>query len=125
MTIPPVARANSKQDLLYGSPEWQTPYNSLRNTNEGIHGFIKDPAHEALDDPARRRVHGVSAQSLFVAFLVVRANVRMIRAFPATSRTKRIRRPRPRQRTTEPLFHWMTDAGSVAVPDDPDPPKTA
>jgi len=30
-------------------------YNLLRNTNEGMNGYVKDPAHEALDEPDARR----------------------------------------------------------------------
>ncbi|HVA10172.1 MAG TPA: hypothetical protein VNG12_25940 [Acidimicrobiales bacterium] len=46
-----------------------------------MNGFLKDPAHEALDDAGRRRVHGVAAQSLFTALLALAANVRKIRSF--------------------------------------------
>ena len=65
--MPPAAGARFHPELAFESPEWKFAYNSLRNTNEGMNGYIKDPAHEALDDPGRRRIHGVAAQSLFVA----------------------------------------------------------
>jgi hypothetical protein len=37
----------------------------LRNTIEGLNGYAKDPAHQALAQPARRRVRGIAAQSIF------------------------------------------------------------
>ena len=37
-------------------------YATLRNTIEGLNGYAKDPAHEALAQPARRRVRGIAAQ---------------------------------------------------------------
>jgi hypothetical protein len=58
VTVPPSAGAKFHQELVFESPEWKFAYNSLRNTNEGMNGYIKDPAHEALDDPGRRRIHG-------------------------------------------------------------------
>jgi hypothetical protein len=39
-------------------------YSSIRNTNEGMNGFIKDSAYEALGDPLRRRIHGRAAQTI-------------------------------------------------------------
>ena len=123
VTIPPAVGAKFRQELLYGSPEWQTAYNSLRNTNEGMNGFIKDPAHEALDDPGRRRIHGVAAQSVLVAFLVLAANVRKIRAFTfAAPAGAPARRKRPRRRTTEPLTAWRPTMPKAVMSGDPDPP---
>jgi hypothetical protein len=49
---------------------------ALRNTIEGLNGLIKDPAHEALAQPGRRRVRGIAAQSLFTAPLRIAANIR-------------------------------------------------
>jgi len=54
-----------------GPKRWHTTCALLRNTNEGMNGFLKDPAHEALDDAGRRRIHGRAAQTLFVALLAV------------------------------------------------------
>lgn len=56
-------------------------YASYRNTIEGTNGYLKDPAHGALGAPARRRVRGIAAQSVFVAMLVMAANMRKIAAF--------------------------------------------
>ena len=73
----------------------------MRNTIEGLNGYVKDPAHQALAQPARRRVRGIAAQSLFTALLLIAANIRKIRAWRAlicdgnaTNTTQRARRRR-------------------------------
>src|SRR4029453_12032592 len=78
ITIPPNAGARYRQDLPYASPAWQARYATLRNTIEGANGYAKDPAHEALGQPARRRVRGIAAQSIFTALLLIAANIRQI-----------------------------------------------
>ena len=66
----------------------------MRNTIEGLNGYVKDPAHEALAQPARRRVRGIAAQSLFTALLLMAANIRKIRAWRAlTASDKAAHRP--------------------------------
>jgi hypothetical protein len=80
ITIPPDTGARYRQDLPYGSPAWHTRYATLRNTIEGLNGYAKDPAHEALAQPARRRVRGIAACSVFTALLLMAANIRKIRA---------------------------------------------
>jgi hypothetical protein len=98
ITIAPGTGARYRQDLPYGSPAWHARYATLRNTIEGLNGFVKDPAHEALAQPARRRVRGIAAQSLFTALLLMAANIRKIRAWRAltapgkTCTTRRARR---------------------------------
>src|SRR5664280_2758331 len=81
VTVPPEAGAKFAQPLLYGSDEWQAAYATLRSTNEGMNGFLKDGAREALGDPQRRRIRGVAAQSVFVALLLCAANLRKIDRF--------------------------------------------
>ena len=102
ITITPGTGARYRQDLPYGSPAWHKTYATLRNTIEGLNGLIKDPAHEALAQPARRRVRGIAAQSLFTALLLMAANIRKIRAWRAlTARDKdRITRRARRRRTS-------------------------
>jgi hypothetical protein len=39
-------------------------YATLRNSNEGMNGFIKDGEREAVDDPERRRIRGRLTKSL-------------------------------------------------------------
>ena len=62
ITIAPDIGARYRQDLPYGSPAWHARYATLRNTIEGLNGYAKDPAHQALAQPARRRVRGIAAQ---------------------------------------------------------------
>jgi hypothetical protein len=101
VTIPPDAGAKFHQDLLYNSAEWHATCSTLRNTNEGFNGYVKDAAHEALDDPSRRRVHGVAAQSLFTTLLLLAANVRKIGAFQRAVAAERAatHQSRPHQRS--------------------------
>ena len=108
ITIAPDTGARYRQDLPYGSPAWHQTYATLRNTIEGLNGFVKDPAHEALAQPARRRVRGIAAQSIFTALLLMAANIRKIRAWraltaPGKARiTQRARRRRTSLRDYHP-----------------------
>ena len=89
ITIAPDVGARYRQDLPYGSPAWHARYAALRNTIEGLNGYAKDTAHQALAQPARRRVRGIAAQSVFTALLLMAANIRKIRAWRAlTARDK-------------------------------------
>ena len=109
ITIAPDAGARYRQDLPYGSPAWHKAYATLRNTIEGLNGLIKDPAHEALAQPARRRVRGIAAQSLFTALLLMAANIRKIRAWRAlTARDKDRITCRARRRRTS-LRDYLPD----------------
>ena len=73
----------------------------MRNTIEGLNGYAKDTAHQALAQPGRRRVRGIAACSLFTALLLMAANIRKIRAWRAltadTTRITRRARRAPRQ----------------------------
>jgi hypothetical protein len=100
ITIAPDVGARYRQDLPYGSPAWHACYATLRNTIEGLNGYAKDPAHEALAQPARRRVRGIAAQSIFAALLLMAANIRKIRTWRAittASKTRTAQRPRRRR----------------------------
>jgi hypothetical protein len=109
ITIAPDIGARYRQDLPYGSPAWHQTYATLRNTIEGLNGYAKDPAHEALAQPARRRVRGIAAQSIFTALLLIAANIRKIRAWRAlTSRDKTSKTPRARRRRTS-LRDYLPD----------------
>lgn len=83
ITIAPDVGVRHRQALAFGTEEWARHYATLRNTIEGLNGFVKDPAHEALAQPARRRVRGIAAQSVFCAVLLMAANLRKIRSFRA------------------------------------------
>jgi len=102
ITIAPDADARYRQDLPYGSPAWHARYAALRNTIEGLNGYAKDTARQALAQPARRRVRGIAAQSIFTALLLMAASIRKIRAWRAlTARDKaRITRRARRRRTS-------------------------
>jgi hypothetical protein len=94
ITIPPDTGARYRQDLPYASPAWHARYATLRNTIEALNGYAKDPAHHALAAPARRRVRGIAACSLFTALLLMAANIRKIRAWRALT-------PRQKDNTTQ------------------------
>jgi len=78
VTIAADIGARFRQDLAFGSKDWHETYGAYRNTIEGLNGFMKDTAHEALANPDRRRVRGIAAQSIFVALLAMAANIRKI-----------------------------------------------
>ena len=103
ITIAPDTGARYRQDLPYGSPAWHARYATLRNTTEGLNGYAKDPAHQALAQPARRRVRGIAAQSVFTALLLIAANIRKIRAWRAlTASGKAATTRRARRRRSQP-----------------------
>ena len=108
ITIAPDIGARYRQDLPYGSPAWHKTYSTLRNTIEGLNGYAKDTAHQALAQPGRRRVRGIAAQSIFTALLLIAANIRKIRArraltAPGKARTtQRARRRRTSLRDYHP-----------------------
>ena len=106
-TIAPDTGARYRQELPYGSPAWHQRYATLRTTIEGLNGYAKDTAHQALAQPARRRVRGIAACSLFTALLLMAANTRKIRTWRAPTATgqARITRRARRRRTSLPDYH--------------------
>ena len=59
---PPDVGARQRQGLAFDSEEWLEVYPTLCNSIEGLNGFAKDGAHEAIGDPRRRRVRRIAAQ---------------------------------------------------------------
>ena len=109
ITIAPDTGARYRQDLPYGSPAWHKTYATLRNTIEGLNGYVKDPAHEALAQPARRRVRGIAAQSIFTALLLMAANIRKIRAWRALTAHDKARITRRARRRRTSLRDYLPD----------------
>ena len=81
----------------------------MRNTIEGLNGLIKDPAHEALAQPARRRVRGIAAQSVFTALLLMAANIRKIRAWRALTASDQADITRRARRLRTSLRDYLPD----------------
>ena len=109
ITIAPDIGARYRQDLPYASPGWHRTYATLRNTIEGLNGYAKDPAHQALAQPARRRVRGIAAQSLFTALLLMAANIRKIRAWRALTTRDKTRITQRARRRRSSLRDYLPD----------------
>jgi hypothetical protein len=109
ITIGPDTGARYRQDLPYGSPAWHARYATLRNTIEGLNGYLKDPAHQALAQPARRRVRGIAAQSVFTALLLMAANIRKIRAWRALTASDKAHITRRARRRQASLRDYLPD----------------
>ena len=109
ITIAPDTGARYRQDLPYGSPAWHARYATLRNTIEGLNGYAKDPAHQALAQPARRRVRGIAAQSIFTALLLMAANIRKIRAWRALTARDQARITQRARRRRASLRDYLPD----------------
>jgi hypothetical protein len=125
ITLPPEAGAKYRQELLFGSDQWHLMYSSVRSANEGMNGYIKDTAHEALDDAGRRRLFGTAAQSILTALLLMAANVRKIQAFIANSAAlPGSPARRPRRRRTRSVGTWRPQAPTISTIG-PDPPPVS
>jgi hypothetical protein len=109
ITIAPDTGARYRQDLPYGTPAWHKTYATLRNTIEGLNGLVKDPAHQALAQPARRRVRGIAAQSIFTALLLMAANIRKTRAWRALTTRDKARITRRARRRHASLRDYLPD----------------
>lgn len=88
--------------------DWQCVYFRLRNSVEGFNGFAKDPTYEAIEQPGTRRIRGIAAQTILLAFQLAHANRRKIDRWLATippDGHPPHRRP-TRRRPTKPLGSW-------------------
>ncbi len=129
--MPPEEGAKYRQELLHESPEWHATYGALRSSVEGMNGYLKDGAHQALEDPERRRIRGVAAQSVLVAFQILGANLRKIDMFVAREEAEQARAVRnlPSRRRTKPLRDWAPEPSRIEATGSsgpgPDPPQIA
>ena len=89
-----------------------------------------DQYGQVIDDPERRRIRGVAAQSVLVAFQLFAANLRKIdQYFTRMAADAKKFRKRPSRRRTRSLRTWTPETASTIDPgdatSDPDPPLTA
>ena len=115
VTIGPTPGAKLAQALAYGTEEQKFVYSTLRNSVEGVNGYVKDGAHEGVGDPSRRRILGVAAQSVLVAFQFAAANIRKIRSLLSRRRAAPEKKSRPSRRTSKPLTNWRPEPSGFAV----------
>lgn len=80
VTLKPTDGGKYRQALPIGDEHTDT-YNRSRQSHEGMNGFTKDDAREALGTPGRRRIRTKVGQQLIAAFLVAAANMRKVRSF--------------------------------------------
>lgn len=109
ITIAPDIGARHRQTLAHGTEQWRRRYATLRNTIEGLNGYAKDPAHEALDQPGRRRIRGITPQTTFSAILLTAANLRAIRAYRAATNNNHTSHTRPARRRRTSLADHLPD----------------
>ncbi|MGA8724675.1 MAG: hypothetical protein WB565_06510 [Acidimicrobiales bacterium] len=126
VTVPPSAGAKFFQSVPYATPEHEQVYAGLRSSVEGLNGFLKDSAFEGMAEPLRRRVRGVAAQSILVAFQIVAGNWRKIDGFlqrMADVEVSEQRVTRTRRRSTDAIQTWLPRSSSTssgrAPPDSP------
>jgi hypothetical protein len=127
--------AKHRQALVYGSPEHKAVYRAARNAQEGLHGFAKDDAQEAVGNPGLRRKRGLAAQSLYAAVGFAVASLRKIVSFieharqDAQGRWYVPRNPRPSQYDDVALGagggYRDDDDGLWVPPEDDTPPDVA
>ncbi|MFJ4011006.1 hypothetical protein [Streptomyces sp. NPDC090026] len=111
ITLPPEAGAQLWQPLQYGTAEWQRVYFRLRNAIEGMNGFSKDPLYERLESGGTRRIRGIAAQAILLAFQLAHANKRKLATWAgsiALHGNQPHRRP-TRRRKTKPLGTWTPE----------------
>ncbi|WP_405881054.1 hypothetical protein OG762_22130 [Streptomyces sp. NBC_01136] len=96
ITVSPEAGAKHWQSLEYGSPEWQKIYFRLRNSVEGYNGYAKNPLAEGIEAAGSRRIRGIAAQTILLAFQLAHANRRKIKSW---LETLALGGERPRRRT--------------------------
>jgi hypothetical protein len=91
---------------------WHAAPNGITSVRPrlGINGIAKNRARAALDDPDRRRIRGVAAQSIFAALSLKATNLQQIQSFLTRAKADVdgvLRSPRRRRRTTRSITDWM------------------
>ncbi|MFD9303771.1 hypothetical protein ACFWCB_14175 [Streptomyces sp. NPDC060048] len=103
------------QELDHGLAPWTHHYFRLRNRVEHFNSYAKD--HEAIERSRTRRIRGVAAQSLLLAFQIAHANQRKLTSWldtlPVDDQPAR-RRPSNRHKLKNPRS-W-TPKGYLADP---------
>ncbi|MCX4849031.1 MULTISPECIES: hypothetical protein [Streptomyces] len=91
------------QELDHGLAPWVHHYFRLRNRVEHFNGYAKD--HEAIERSRTRRIRGIAAQSLLLAFQIAHANHRKLASWLDTLQTNNQparRRPSNRHKLKNP-----------------------
>lgn len=70
-----------RQPLAHKGPTWDSVFHCLRNTIEGFNALSKDGSKQPIEPADRRRIRGLAATSLLVAFLLAARNLRKIATF--------------------------------------------
>ncbi|GGO98778.1 hypothetical protein [Wenjunlia tyrosinilytica] len=115
VTLAPISGAKDWQALEYGDEEWQKVYFRLRNSVEGFNGYAKNPLGEGIEAADSRRIRGIAAQTILLAFQLAHVNRRKIKEWVETLALDG-QRPRKRthhRRRTKPLGRW-TPTGYLA-----------
>jgi hypothetical protein len=89
-------RVSRAGGLEYGDDQWQKVYFRLRNSVEGYNGYAKNPLAEAIEASGFRRIRGIAAQTILLAFQLAHANRRKIKSWVETLA---LNGERPRRRT--------------------------
>ncbi len=96
-----------------------------------MHGYMKDGAKEGVADAGRRRIRGVAAQSVLVAFQLLATNMRKIDGFLRKRSAALVKkRTRPRRRSSQPIQAFAPVAAdppieSPPTSDDLSPPSAS
>lgn len=109
VTVPPTAGAKFAQALRYQSRKHAFVYATLRNSVEGENAYLKDPGHQGMELSGRRRIRGVAAQSILVAFQILGSNIKKVEAYVGEVQRgpgQAPRRSRAPRRTSLPLSSW-------------------
>ncbi|WP_329069948.1 hypothetical protein [Streptomyces sp. NBC_01429] len=94
------------QELDHGLAPWVHHYFRLRNRVEHFNAYAKD--HEAIERSRTRRIRGIAAQSLLLAFQLAHANHRKLASWLDTLQTGDLpaRRRSSNRHTLKNPHHW-------------------